>query len=146
MYYETAVTINAEADQVWSVLRDVERWPEWTPTVTSVQVSDGELRIGSVARIRQPRLPMADWTVHDLTPGSGFAWTATAAGMTTVGDHRITPTPDGSGVGVTLSLRQSGPLAPLVGLFMGRLVRRYVDTEAQRLRERCETPTSSSAS
>jgi uncharacterized membrane protein len=146
MYYETAVTINAGADQVWSVLRNVEGWPEWTPTMTSVQASDGELRNGDVVHIRQPRLPKADWTVHDLTPGSGFAWTAKAVGMTTVADHRIMPSPEGAGVSVTLSLRQSGPLAPLAGLLMGRLARRYIDTEAQRLRERCETRTSSSAS
>ncbi|WP_338013787.1 hypothetical protein [Pseudofrankia asymbiotica] len=58
----------------------------------------------------------------------------------------MTVTPGGDGVTVTLSLRQSGPLAPIVGLFMSRLVRRYVDTEAQRLRRRRERTASAPAS
>ncbi|MEX5637887.1 SRPBCC family protein [Parafrankia sp. FMc2] len=144
MYYETSVTIDAPADDVWAVMRDVERWPTWTPTMTTVEARnaagapDGELREGSVVRIQQPRLPAAAWTVTDLAPGAGFSWTSKATGMTTVADHRITPTPDGGTVTVRLSLRQSGPLAPVVALFMARLVRRYVDTEAQGLREYCE--------
>lgn len=138
MYYETSVTIEATAGEVWAVLWDVERWPEWTPTMTSVRTTGGELRDGSVVRIRQPRLPAAEWAVTDLKPDEGFSWTARAAGMTTVADHRIALSPTADTVTVTLSVRQSGPLAPVVGLFMGRLVRRYVDTEAAGLRRRCE--------
>ncbi|OHV30752.1 MULTISPECIES: SRPBCC family protein [Pseudofrankia] len=138
MYYETSVTIDATADEVWTVMRDVERWPDWTPTVTNARTDDGELREGSVVRIQQPRLPVATWTVNDLKPGQGFSWISKATGMTTLAEHRIAPAAAGDGVTVTLSLRQSGPLAPIVGLFMARLVRRYVDTEAQGLRGRCE--------
>ncbi|CAI7974293.1 MULTISPECIES: SRPBCC family protein [unclassified Parafrankia] len=149
MYYETSVTIDATSDEVWAVMRDVERWPTWTPTMTTVDMAarpaavgssgaDGELRDGSVVRIRQPRLPAAEWTVTDLTPGSGFSWISRATGMTTVADHRITPAAEDGKVTVRLSLRQSGPLAPVVALFMARLVRRYVDTEAQCLRQHCE--------
>ncbi|OAA29546.1 Polyketide cyclase / dehydrase and lipid transport [Frankia sp. EI5c] len=138
MYYETSVTIDAPADEVWAVMRDVRRWPAWTPTMTAVDTADDELRDGSVARIRQPRLPVAEWTVTDLVAGEGFSWISRATGMTTVADHRISPAPAGNQVTVRLSLRQSGPLAPVVGLLMGRLVRRYVDTEAQGLRAHCE--------
>ncbi|WP_018500607.1 SRPBCC family protein [Parafrankia discariae] len=138
MYYETSVTIDATADEVWAVLRDVERWPTWTPTMTTVDTADGELRDGSLVRIRQPRLPAAEWTVTDLVPGAGFSWISRATGMTTVADHRITPAAEPGRVTVRLSLRQSGPLAPVVAPFMARLVRRYVDTEAQGLRQHCE--------
>lgn len=145
MYYETSTTINATPDEVWAVLRDVERWPDWTPTMTNVRIHDGELREGAVVRIQQPKLPVAEWTVNDLKPGQGFSWISKATGMTTVGDHRIAPAAGGDAVTVTLSLRQSGPLAPIVALFMARLVRRYVDTEAQGLRQHCERKTSEPA-
>ncbi|KPM56169.1 polyketide cyclase [Frankia sp. R43] len=144
MYYETSVTIDAAPDEVWAVMRDVERWPTWTPTMTAVEAVDapgGELREGGRVRIQQPRLPVATWTVTDLLPGAGFTWTSRATGMITVADHRITSDPNGGPVTVRLSLRQSGPLAPVVALLMGRLVRRYVDTEAQGLRTRCEERT-----
>jgi uncharacterized membrane protein len=32
----TTIDIEAPVEQVWEVLREVERWPEWAPTVTSV--------------------------------------------------------------------------------------------------------------
>jgi uncharacterized membrane protein len=52
------IRIDARADVVWAVTVDVERWPEWSPTVTSVtRLDDGPLRRGSVARLEQPLQP-----------------------------------------------------------------------------------------
>ncbi|MBL7490903.1 SRPBCC family protein [Frankia sp. AgB1.9] len=150
MYYETSVRIAAAADQVWAVLREVERWPEWTPTVSRVDRVEsapeyvpgadgpaGELTKGDVVSIRQPRMPTLSWTVLDWSPGSFFSWSASSGGVTTVAEHRIDRTDD-LGVTVTLSVRQSGLLAPVIGLLTGRQTRRYVDTEAQGLKHRCE--------
>ncbi|HET6652637.1 MAG TPA: SRPBCC family protein, partial [Nocardioides sp.] len=36
-FFETSRHIDAPAQQVWEVLYDVARWPEWTPTVDSVE-------------------------------------------------------------------------------------------------------------
>ncbi|ADP84036.1 SRPBCC family protein [Pseudofrankia inefficax] len=150
MYYETSVRIAATADQVWAVLRDVERWPEWTPTVSRVDRVEsapeyvpgadgpaGELTKGDVVSIKQPRMPTLSWTVLDWSPGGFFSWSASSGGVTTVAEHRIDRADD-LGVTVTLSVRQSGPLAPVVGLLTGRQTRQYVDTEAQGLKRRCE--------
>ncbi|WP_045877569.1 SRPBCC family protein [Pseudofrankia sp. DC12] len=150
MYYETSVRVAASADQVWAVLRDVERWPEWTPTVSRVDRVEsapeyvpgadgpaGELTKGDVVSIKQPRMPTLSWTVLDWSPAGFFSWSASSGGVTTVAEHRIDRTDD-LGVTVTLSVRQSGPLAPVVGLLTGRQTRRYVDTEAEGLKRRCE--------
>ncbi len=70
---ERIVEIQASPDRVWAVLRDIERWPEWTPTVKrSQQVDRGPLAVGSRARIRQPKLPPAKWEVTELDEGRSF--------------------------------------------------------------------------
>jgi carbon monoxide dehydrogenase subunit G len=37
MRYETQVAIHATPEAVWAVLAEVERWPEWTPSMTLVR-------------------------------------------------------------------------------------------------------------
>jgi uncharacterized membrane protein len=135
--YEFAVEIDAAPDEVWRVLTDVERWPEWTPSMTRVERLDpGPFQVGSTARIKQPKFPAVVWRVTDLEPGQSFSWTATGGGMTALGTHRITLRSDG--VEVTLSIRQTGPLAWLAALVTSRLTRRYVQIEADGLKRRCE--------
>jgi hypothetical protein len=51
------VEIKAPAERVWAVMRDIERWPEWTPTVTKIgRIGDGALAVESRAVIWQPKL------------------------------------------------------------------------------------------
>lgn len=138
MQVETAVDIDATPEQVWAVMADIERWPEWTASVERVErLDEGPLRVGSRARLKQPRFPPVVWEVTALEPGRAFSWTARNVGVTSIGEHRIA-SPPGEPVTVRLSLRQRGPLAPLLALFTAKLTRRYVDTEAQGLKRRCE--------
>jgi len=141
MEHEVTVTIDASPEEVWAVLADVERWPEWTASITSVEPLDGgsAFGAGSRAQVKQPGFPAATWTVTDWAPGKDFTWTARAAGVTTVADHELAAQPDGTTT-VTLRLRQSGPLAGLVALLFGSRTRRYVGMEAQGLKARTEAP------
>ena len=137
MRFEASIEVEAPAQDVFDVYSDVERWPEWTDSVTSVQLLDpGRLRVGSRARIRQPRLPTAEWQVVDLVPGRSFSWTARGPGIRTTGRHLIT---GGDGpVTVTAALEQAGPLGPVLGLLTKRLTERYLDMEVRGLKARCE--------
>jgi hypothetical protein len=135
---ERTIDIAAPRETVWTVMTDVERWPEWTTSVTGVQRLDaGALNVGAKARVRQPRLPAAVWTVTAFETGRYFEWQNLSPGLKTVAGHRVESHGNG-GSRVTLSLGWSGVFAPVIRLLYGNLSRRYVDTEAQGLKQRCE--------
>jgi uncharacterized membrane protein len=137
--YETFVDIDATPAEVWSVMTDVVRWPEWTSSVTHVERLDpGPFRVGSAALIRQPKLPPTVWRVTELEPRRSFSWVAGGPGVTALAGHRIEPRDGDEGVRVTLSIRQTGPLAWAYGLLISGLTRRYVEAEAKGLKRRCE--------
>ncbi|MGH3097175.1 MAG: SRPBCC family protein [Streptosporangiales bacterium] len=137
MRYETSVTVEAPARAVWDVLVDVERWPDWTESMTSVErLDDGPLKVGSTARITQPKMRPAVWTVTELEPGRSFTWESTNPGVRVTAGHLL-----GEEGGVTtaaLSVQMSGPLGALAGALMGSRVRGYVRMEAEGLKARGE--------
>ncbi len=138
MHIETSVEIDAKAADIWSVLADVERWPEWTESVREVQRLDiGDLTAGSKVRLKQPRLPAMVWQVTETEPPTSFSWSASRGGVTTTAGHWVRAGQDGT-VTVTMSIDQHGPMARILGLFTSGLTRRYLDLEAQGLKRRCE--------
>jgi uncharacterized membrane protein len=140
MSIESTIEIAAPRQAVWTVLSDVERWPEWTPTMTSVEILDGlPLAVGNHVRIRQPRLPVVVWTVTTLETQRYFEWENAALGVKAVAGHRIEAV-NPIHTRVTLTFAWTGWLAPLVRLLYGKLGRRYVQTEAESLKRRCEQP------
>src|SRR5690349_2309125 len=135
--FGTGIEISAPPERVWAVMSDIERWPEWTPSVTRVERLDpGPLAVGHRARIRQPRLLPAVWQVIALDPGRGFTWVTRSPGIRATGGHWV----EGAGAGshVRLSLRFEGPLAGIVARLFGALTTRYIGLEARGLKERSE--------
>jgi len=137
MRYATTVHVAAPPHVVWHVLEDLEAWPTWPASMTELTRSrTGALSVGEKVRVKQPRLPYADWAITAVDPGRSFVWTSRAAGVVTTAVHDVAAALDGTSV--TLSIDQSGPLAGVVGLLGGRTVRRYVDLEAAGLKDRAE--------
>jgi len=135
--FDIAIEIDAPADVVWEVIRDVERWPEWTPTVTSVRRLDtGALRVGSRARIRQPKLPRADWRVTALEDGHGFTWVSSSPGVRVTAHHWVEAR--GGASRAALSVGFAGLLGSLVGRLTRTLNERYLRLEAEGLKRRSE--------
>lgn len=136
--FETAIEIAAPSDRVWGVMRDVDRWHEWTASITSVtRVDQAPLAVGSTVVIRQPGFPPARWTVTRLEPGRGFTWVSRSPGIEVTADHRI----EASAIGslVTLSLEMHGLFAGLLGVLTGAKTRRYLALEAAGLKQRSES-------
>jgi uncharacterized membrane protein len=138
MTFEKSVEIAAPAERVWSVIRDVERWHEWTATVRSVERLDpgAPLGVGARVRIRQPRLPRAIWRVTEMTEGGGFVWVTSGAGVRVTARHSVEPVPGGTRA--RLSVEFSGPFGSLAGWLTRRLNVRYLGIEANGLKRRSE--------
>jgi hypothetical protein len=134
--FDIVFGIKAPPQQVLAVLFAVERWPEWTSSITSIRRLDaGPLAVGSRAKIRQPKLMPAVWKVTELDkPEDSFG--SPSPGVRIVGDHLIDAGADGSKA--ALSLRYSGLFAPILSQFYGRLSEHYLSLEANGLRKRCE--------
>ena len=90
MEQSTKIDVEAPVERVWEVLREVERWPEWAPTVTSVRrLGEGPLAVGSRVRVEQPRIPPTEYVVTELEPGRWCTWGATGTGVRTTSRHLL---------------------------------------------------------
>ncbi|GGM32287.1 MULTISPECIES: SRPBCC family protein [Micromonospora] len=132
MEHRTSVLTTAGPTELWRALTDPTEWPRWTASMTRVEALDGPVAPGNRFRIVQPGLRPMVWTVTGYVDGSSYEWTASLPGVTSVAWHAVGSAPDGR-FRIELGIRQSGPLAPLVGLLVGRRTRRYVDAEAEGL-------------
>jgi uncharacterized membrane protein len=140
MKFEKSVRIAASPERVWEIYFDVERWPEWTESISTVErLEPGPLTIGSRARIKQPKLPEALWEVTELVEGEYFEWVATGPGLRTTAGHRVVA--DGDDAIATATVVQAGPVGRLIGLVTKRLTNRYLAMEGAGLKARAESTT-----
>ena len=141
IHIDRTVSINAAPERVWAVMMDIERWPEWTESMKSVERLDsGEFGVGSKAKLKIRRSPNANvWTVTELTPNRSFTWETNSGGVNAVATHVIEP--DGNGSKVTLAVDLSGIIATLFGPMIGGQSRKNVEMEAEGLKRRSEAPT-----
>ena len=136
--FGTEVAIAAPPALVWAVMCDVERWSEWTSTVSRIRLLDhGPLALGSRALVHQPRLRPATWRVTELDERARrFTWVMCGPGVAVTARHAVELA--GAGSRVTLSIAFSGMLGGLVARLTRGMNERYLETEAQGLKARCE--------
>ena len=137
MKIDHIIDINASPEAVWAVTEDVERWPEWTPTIESVRrVNQGPFDVGSTAWIKQPGMPESEWTVTALTKGERFTWEAWIRGMRIVATHEIVASEDGTQNKLTIEV--TGLVARILWPLMRRSTRKLLEQENMGLKVRCE--------
>ena len=137
MRVEHAIDIDAPSEVVWRVTADVERWPEWTPTVTAVHRLDSEpFGRGSVARIKQPAQPAADWLVTAFDSGRMFTWESRRRGLRFVGTHEVSPR--GGGTRNLLRVEAEGILAFLLWPVLKPAMQRALAAENRGLKQEAE--------
>lgn len=137
MKYRVTISIDTSPEKVWDVISDVERWPEWTPTMSEIhRPGTGRLQVGSKADVRQPGQPRRVWVVTELEDGHSFTWQTGGSMLTFRAEHIVRPV-DGH-TEVALVFEIAGRAAAPVSLLARRKVAAMVDTEANSLKARCE--------
>jgi uncharacterized membrane protein len=138
MFNEDSIEIDAAPQLVWDVFTDVEHWPDWTASVTSLVGLDGPgLAVGKRFAIKQPGMQKLVWQVTEIEPGSSWTWVQRSPGVLVTASHYVTPGPDGHTL-VRQQLDQGGVLGALVGRLMAKKTRRFLQLEAQGLKARSE--------
>lgn len=128
MHLTHTVDIGAPASVVWRLTLDIERWPEFTPTITTVaKLSDGPIAAGTRARIKQPGLRPAVWVVTEVTPATRFRWETNLLGSRFIATHIIEPTAAGCRNRVELDV--VGWTAPLLAILAGARLRQVLEIE-----------------
>ena len=138
MITEDSIEIDAPAQLVWEVFSDVQRWPEWTASVTSLVGQDGaNLAVGKRFAIKQPGMSKLVWKVTEIDRGSYWTWVQRSPGVRVSARHWVIPQP-GGGTVVRQQLEQRGVLGALVGRMMLKKTKRFLELEAQGLKARSE--------
>jgi hypothetical protein len=137
MELRSEIDIDAGIDEVWALTQDVERWPETTPTITTVERLDPDpFGVGSTARIKQPGQRHRVWTVREFSPPHRFVWGTTMGPVSMVGGHVLEQTP--TGTRNVLTLQMTGFGSRLLGRLARRQLQRTIDTENAGFKARAE--------
>lgn len=138
MLTEDSIEIDAPPQLVWDVFSEVERWPEWTASVTSLVGRDGPaLAVGRRFAIKQPGMAKLVWKVTELDRGSSWTWVQRSPGVSVSARHDVTALPGGRTL-LRQQLDQRGVLGALVGRLMTKKTKRFLELEAQGLKARSE--------
>jgi uncharacterized membrane protein len=138
MLTEGSIEIDAPLRLVWDVFSNVEHWPDWTASVTSLVGQDGSaLAVGRGFAIKQPGMQKLTWKVTDIEPGTSWTWVQRSPGVNVIARHYVTARP-GGGTLVRQELDQRGFLGALVGRMMVKKTKRFLELEAQGLKARSE--------
>jgi uncharacterized membrane protein len=138
MITEDSVEIDATAQLVWEVFSDVERWPEWTASVTSLIGLDGPaLAVGRRFAIKQPGMQKLVWRATEIDPGSSWTWVQRSPGVLVSARHDVIARPGGRTL-VRQQLDQRGVLGAFVGRLMVKKTKRFLELEARGLKARSE--------
>ena len=131
------IDVAAPPERVWEVMSDLDRWPEWTQSVSSVKrLGDKPFAIGTKVLVRQPKLPPAVWKISTIESGKSFSWTSSGPAIHVTAKHSIAPLAGGSRV--TLYLEYRGFVGELFARFTERITERYMSYEAEGLKARSE--------
>lgn len=135
--WQRSIEIEATPARVWNVIADVGHWPEWTPSILSVEDISEPFEAGGTATVQALGTPKSHYRVTRWEPGHGFDWQTKTRGTTATASHWVEPAGEGRST-ATLTLEVPGIVAAVFKPFLGRTINRNLEMEANGLKRRSE--------
>jgi hypothetical protein len=136
--FVASINLAAAPASIWPEIADVMKWPEWLPTMTSVEsLSSSALAIGNQYKVVQPGFRPTLWTVVEYEPLRTFAWEARWIGARAIATHSINSI-SGTSSEVVLKVNFSGPLSLIASTLAGRRIEKYLALEVNSLKQKIE--------
>ena len=138
------VRVAAPRDEVWAILADVQRQPEWMKDALSIEVlTDPPLGVGTKMRVPTRIGPFRTTDLMEVTAFEPpHLWTVVHRGLVTgEGTFELEEIDGGSATRVSWRERLAAPLAPLGKLgmtIMKPVLRGIFQADLERLRVLCE--------
>ncbi|WP_188896916.1 SRPBCC family protein [Microlunatus endophyticus] len=129
------IEIPASPDRVMSVIADLDHYPEWVDSLTTVEVleTDAQGRPATVRMVLQHRLLSDDYTVGYDWAEHEVSWKLITGRTLTAMDGSYAVEPAGSGSRVTYTLSVDVKM-PLPGLLKRTAEKTIIDTALKGLR------------
>lgn len=124
-----SVTVNASRDEVWEVLREVERWPSFMVNITSASADGARLRFvssGATGSVATTATIVAD------IPGEKFAWESDK-GATNLnnGEFELRDAPGGRGTEIHAKIAYE-PVGGSLGRYAAKFTQREPGIQLRR--------------
>jgi hypothetical protein len=120
---ERTAQVGADAELVWDVLADVERWPAWNADVASVSF-DGPLEPGSTFRWRSGGATITS-TLQVVDRPRELSWTGKTLGVRAIHTWRLEQRGDATHV------RTAESFEGLLARLLRRRLQRVLDTSLE---------------
>ena len=136
-----AVEVDRPADEVWRLVADYARDPEWRAGVATMAPSTSGPVVEGTTTAEELRMAGRTWdntgVVTAVEPGRRFTW-RTTSGVPASGSRTVVPLPGGRcRVELTVSVTAGGALRLLRPL-LAPMMRRGLAADAERLRQLAE--------
>jgi hypothetical protein len=137
--YDVAETIDASPDEVWAVVEDIARYPDWD---SGVRV-EGRLAPDEKLKVYSEANPGRAFPVKvtELTPGRGMVWSGGMPLGLFKGVRTYRVAPEDGGTRFTMREEYTGPLLPMIWRSMPDLQPSF-DKFARGLKARVESASS----
>ena len=128
------ILIEVPANKVWSLLTDINHWPEWQSAVAYAEIQ-GNLAVGTAFRWKAMGLNISS-VIRELEPEKAIVWTGKSLGMTAIHQWKLEPVGDDTRVITTESL--SGWFPKMLKLLSPAFLDKSLDNSLLVLKSKAE--------